>query len=488
MDRPSAGTRSGHACVIGSGPNGLAAAIVLAQSGVRVEVFEAEATAGGAARTMELTLPGFRHDFGSAVHPLGAGSPFFSSLPLDQHGLEWIHSPVPLAHPLDDGSAVMLERDLAAAEAALGEDGHIWRTFMRPFVEHWTKFAKDVLRPMPAIPRHPLLMGRFGLAAPLSAKFIARDFRNERTRALFAGLAAHSFLSLDEPLSGAFALLMAIPAHAVGWPIPRGGSQSLTNALVGYLEKLGGRLKTSCRIEKMESLFAYDVILCDVTPHQLLRICGNRFTRPYAYRLQRFRYGPGAFKVDYALSAPIPWKVPECARAATVHLGGSFDEIAASEKAARDGKHAERPFIILVQPSLFDSTRAPAGKHTAWAYCHVPNGSTVDMLPRIEAQIERFAPGFRDCVLGRRVLSPGDLERMNANLVGGDIQGGVLDITNFLCRPTWRHYRTSTVAPPPGEKKQRIYICSASTPPGGGVHGMCGYHAARATLRDLNRR
>jgi phytoene dehydrogenase-like protein len=482
MDRPK-----GNACVIGSGPNGLAAAIVLARAGLRVDAFEAEPIPGGAARTMELTLPGFLHDFGSAVHPLGAGSPFFSSLPLCEYGLEWIHSPAPLAHPLDDGTAIVLERDLGEAASALGEDGKAWRDLMQPFVEHWSEFAPEVLRPMPSIPRHPWLIARFGLSVPLSAKTTAHHFRSERTRALFAGLAAHSFLSLDEPLSGIFGLLMAISAHAVGWPIPHGGSQSLTDSLIRYFETLGGRLKTSCRIDSLDSLSPYDPILCDVTPRQLLRIGGNRFTRPYTRQLQKFRYGPGAFKVDYALSAPIPWKAHDCARAATVHLGGSFDEIAASEKAARNGQCAEHPFIILVQPSLFDASRAPAGKHTAWAYCHVPNGSTADMLPRLEAQIERFAPGFRDCVLARHVFSPADLERMDSNLVGGDIQGGVLDMRQFLFRPTWRRYRVATARPLPGENAQRIYICSASTPPGGGVHGMCGYHAARTAVADLKR-
>jgi phytoene dehydrogenase-like protein len=469
-----------NAYVVGSGPNGLAAAITLAQAGFQVEVLEAEAIPGGAARTMALTLPGFLHDFGSAVHPLGAGSPFFSSLPLADFGLQWIHSPAPLAHPFDDGTAVVLERDLTEAASALGEDGRAWRKMVQPFVEHWTEFAPDVLSPMPSIPKHPWLMARFGFSAPASARTIAHRFHNQRTQALFAGMAAHSFLGLDQPITGSFGLMMAIPAHVVGWPIPRGGSQSLTSALIGYLEKHGGTVKTSSRVDNLDSLSDRDLILCDVTPRQLLNIGRNRFSRAYARQLQEYRYGPGAFKVDYALSAPIPWKAHECTRAATVHVGGSFDEIFASEKAASEGRHAERPFIILAQPSLFDETRAPAGKHTAWAYCHVPNGSTVDMLTRIEAQIERFAPGFHDCVLARRVFAPADLEHMDSNLVGGDIQGGVFDIRNFLFRPTWRHYRTATV----GSNRQRIYICSASTPPGGGVHGMCGHHAARTALRD----
>jgi phytoene dehydrogenase-like protein len=464
------------ACIIGAGPNGLAAAIVLGQAGLQVDVLEAEATPGGAARTMELTLPGYRHDFGAAVYPLGAGSPFFSSLPLCDYGLEWIHSPAPLAHPLDDGMAVVLERDLSEAEASLGVDGKVWRKLMQAFVEHWSEFARDVLRPVPAFPKHPWLMARFGMNAILPASTIARRFRNERAQALFAGLAAHSFLSLDDPLSAAPGLLMAVLAHAVGWPIPRGGSQSLTDALCRYLATLGGNVKTSSRVETLSALPGYDLILCDVTPRQLLKLAGERLSDHYKHRLQAYRYGPGVFKVDYALHAPIPWNASDCGRAATLHLGGSFEEIAASEQAVRDGRHADRPFVLLAQPSLFDSSRAPQGKHTAWAYCHVPHGSNTNVLSKLEDQIERFAPGFRDCVATRHVSSPADLERMDANLVGGDIAGGVMDMRQFLFRPTWKHYATSA---------KDIYICSSSTPPGGGVHGMCGYHAAKMALSRL---
>lgn len=466
-----------RACVIGAGPNGLAAAIVLAQAGLRVDVFEAEPTAGGAARTLELTLPGFQHDFGSAVYPLGIGSPFFSSLPLAECGLQWIHSPAPVAHPLDDGTAVPLERDLAATTSSLGEDGKAWGDLVRPFVEHWCDFASDVLRPVSSIPKHPVLMARFGMKALRSARTIASRFRSERTRALFAGLAAHSCLGLNEVLSGPFGMLMAIPAHAVGWPIPRGGAQSLTNALCRYLEKLGGKISTSSRLENIEQLSDYDLQMFDVTPRQLLALAGDRLSGRNKRQLERFRYGPGAFKVDYALSSPIPWRAPECLRAATVHLGGHFDEVAASEETVRLGSHPEHPFVLLVQPSLFDPLRAPAGKHTAWAYCHVPNGSSMNMLQRLESQIERFAPGFQDCVLARRVFTPADLETKDANLVGGDIGGGALDANQFLFRPTRRHYATSDPA---------IYLCSASTPPGGGVHGMCGYHAARAALAKFS--
>ena len=466
-----------NACVIGAGPNGLAAAIVLAERAVKVQVLEAEPEPGGAARTLELTLPGFLHDFGSAVYPFAAGSPFFSSLPLSKHGLEWIHSPCPLAHPFDDGTAITLERDLRETESSLREDGKTWRRLMRPFAEHWTELSSEVLRPIHLLSRHPSLLGRFGLVAFPSAKTLWRFlFRNERTKALFAGLAAHSFLSLDEPLSAAFGVMLGAAAHAVGWPIPRGGARSLTNALCGHLAALGGEIKTSTHVEKLDSLPKYDATLCDVTPFQLVRMATSRLSTRYTLRLAKYRYGPAAFKVDYALLCPIPWKAAECLRAATVHLGASAEEIADSEATMRGGRHSERPFVLLAQPSLFDVMRAPAEKHTAWAYCHVPNGSQYDMLETMEEQIERFAPGFRDCVLARRVFSPAGLHKMDANLIGGDISGGSMDLKQFLFRPTWRHYATSA---------RDIYLCSSSTPPGGGVHGMCGYHAARLALSRM---
>jgi phytoene dehydrogenase-like protein len=465
-----------RACVVGAGPNGLAAAIVMAQTGFAVDVFEAEPTPGGAVRTLPLTLPGFLHDFGSAVHPWLVGSPFFSSLPLRDYGLECIQSSAPLAHPLDDGTAVVLERNLGDAAAGLGADGRAWRRLLGPFVEHWHEFAPEILQPVHLFSSHPLLMARFGMVAFRSAESLASGFRNERTRALFAGMAAHSFLKMDDPLSGAFGILLAVSAHAVGWPIPRSGSQSITNALCGHLAKLGGRVKTSTRVESLEALREYDVTLCDVGPRQLVRMAGERLSSEFRRRVENYRYGPGAFKVDYALSQPIPWKAKECERAATVHLGGSFAEIAASEEAMASGQPPGRPFMILAQPSLFDPTRAPSGKHTAWVYCHVPNGSRFDMLPRMEAQIERFAPGFKDCVLARKVFSPADLESMDANLVGGDIGGGAMDLRQFLFRPTRMQYATST---------KDIYLCSSSTPPGAGVHGMCGYHAARLALSRM---
>lgn len=469
---------SRRACVIGAGPNGLAAAIVLAQAGLQVDVCEAEPHPGGGARTLELTLPGFQHDFGSAVHPLAIGSPFFSSLPLHQHGLEWIHSPAALAHPFDDGTALTLERDLNVAAASLGPDRKAWQELFAPFVERWSDIANGVLAPIWLVPRHPWLLAKFGMRALLPATTLARSFKSERTRAIFAGLAAHSILSLRETASSAAAVMLGTALHSVGWPIPRGGAGAISQALCSYLGSLGGSVKTSRRIENITELSGYDLILCDVTPRQLLKIAGGRLSNSYQRRLGKYRYGPGVFKVDYALQAPIPWKAKDCVRAATVHVGGTFDEIAASEKLMRSGRYAERPFVLLSQPTVFDPARAPEGKHIAWAYCHVPNGSTVDMLRRLESQIERFAPGFRDCILARRVFSPSALETTDANLVGGDIAGGAMNLKQVLFRPTWRGYATSA---------RDIYLCSSSTPPGPAVHGMCGYHAAKLALSRMRR-
>jgi phytoene dehydrogenase-like protein len=480
MPAPTPIRRSGRACVIGSGPNGLAAAIVLAQAGMDVEVFEAESQPGGAARTMGLTLPGFHHDFGSAVHPLAVGAPFFPSLPLKDYGLEWIHSPAPLAHPLDDGTAVVLERDLSTAEPALGPDGRAWRSLMQPFVTRWDDLTDDILQPIPHWPKHPLLLARFGLTGLQPASFVARSrFRGERTRALFAGLAAHSVLALNHPFTTSFAMVLGIAAHAVGWPIPRGGAQSLTNALAGYLTHLGGRITLNRRIDKLSELPACDFTMCDITPRQLLALASEAkpvpLTSSYRRQLASYKYGPAAFKVDFALSRPIPWNAPACLRAATVHVGGSLAEIEASEAAMASGHTAARPFVLVAQPTLFDPTRAPAGKHIAWAYCHVPNGSTEDMVDRIESQIERFAAGFRASILSRHVSSPATLEAADANLVVGDIGGGAVCPGQLFFRPTRRQYRTSS---------PHIYLCSSSTPPGGGVHGMCGANAARMALRD----
>jgi len=472
------GTKPRCACVIGAGPNGLAAAIVLAQAGLSVDVYEAQPQAGGGARTLELTLPGFLHDFGSAVHPLAVGSPFFSSLPLQNYGLEWIHSSAPLAHPLDHGTAVILERDLQEAAAVLGNDGPAWRKLMKPFASRWSEFAREALRPLHLFPQHPFLLARFGLDAFRSAQSLAnQNFQSRRTKALFAGIAAHSVLSLDEPFSAAAGVLLGAAAHAMGWPIPRGGAQSITRALCAHLAQLGVTVQTSQPVETLATLPGYDLTLCDLTPRQLLLVAGERLSHQFRHRLMKYRYGPGVFKVDYALSSPIPWKAAECLRAATVHVGGSLEEIAASEYGMSHGQHSEKPFVLAVQPSVFDPSRAPQGKHTAWAYCHVPNGSDFDMLRRLENQIERFAPGFRDCILARRVFRTADLEAVDANLVGGDIAGGASDLRQMLFRPTRHQYATS--APD-------IYLCSSSTPPGGGVHGMCGCNAARLALSRLD--
>jgi len=469
-----------RACVIGSGPNGLAAAIVLAQAGMRVDVFESEAEPGGATRTLPLTLPGFLHDFGSAVHPFAVGSPFFTSLPLAEYGLEWIHGEAPLAHPLDDGTAVVMERDLGETERALGVDGPEWRRLVGPAAANWGDFAEDTLGPALRIPHHPLRMAQFGLTVVQSARGFARShFSSERTRAVFAGLAGHSMLSLDDPLTATVALMFGITIHACGWPIPRGGAQAIPRALIGYFQSLGGAVQTMRSIDAAafgELEANSDLILFDTAPRQLVEIAGERLPASYRRAFRRFRPGPGAFKIDFALSEPVPWHAAECRRAITVHLGGTLDEIAASEDAVAHGRVSERPFALLAQPTLYDSTRAPRGKHILWAYCHVPNGSSVDMTERIEAQIERFAPGFRDCVLARRVFAPATLEAMDANLIGGDIGGGALSLRQFFLRPTLRGYSTGT---------QKLYLCSASTPPGGGVHGMCGYHAAKTALRKL---
>jgi phytoene dehydrogenase-like protein len=471
-----------RACVIGSGPNGLAAAIVLAQAGLRVDVYETESEPGGAARTLPLTLPGFLHDFGSAVHPFAAGSPFFRTLPLAQHGLEWIHGDAPLAHPLDDGTAVVLERDLAATERALGEDGKAWRNLMQPAADDWDEFAEDILGPLLHFPRHPLRMARFGLSALESAQhFASSHFSNVRTRAVFAGLAGHSCLSFDEPLSATIGWMFGITIHAVGWPIPRGGAQAISNALIGHLCSLGGTVHTSRRIDAaaFKELEAdSELVFFDTAPRHLLAIAGDRLGDGYRRARKRFEAGPGAFKIDYALREPVPWRAQECRRAITVHLGGTLEEIAASEYAVAHGRCAERPFVLTAQPTLFDPTRAPEGKHVLWAYCHVPNGANFDMTDRVDAQIERFAPGFRDCILARHVSTPAILETMDANLLGGDIGGGALSLRQMIFRPTLRGYATGT---------RNLYLCSASTPPGGGVHGMCGYHAAQLALLQMKR-
>ena len=464
-----------RAFVIGSGPNGLAAAIHAAMAGMQVDVYEAEQVPGGAARTLPLTAPGYLHDFGSAVHPMAAGSPFFRSLHLEERGLEWIHADIPLAHPFDDGTAAVLLRDLDAACRALGRDGRAWRSLIEPLSSHWWSLAEDALGSLLRFPSEPFRMAGFGLHAMQPATLLAATrFRDARSRALFAGLAAHSFMRLDSPFSASIGLMLGAAMHAVGWPMPRGGAQSITTALIACLEELGGRLHTGQRIESLDQLpDPGGLVFCDVTPRQLLQIADRHLTPAYARQLSQYRYGPGACKIDYALHAPVPWTAPECRRALTVHVGGSMAEIAAAEAAVLRGQSPQKPFVLVTQPSLFDGSRAPAGKHVLWAYCHVPNGSDLDMTEQIEAQIERFAPGFRDCILLRRVSTPRTLEAMNANLVGGDINGGAFTLRQLFLRPTRHQYATSN---------RRIFLCSASTPPGGGVHGMCGYHAVEKAL------
>jgi phytoene dehydrogenase-like protein len=462
--------------VVGSGPNGLAAAITLAREGRAVLVLEAADDAGGGTRSAELTLPGFVHDVCSAVHPLALGSPFFRTIPWASLGLEWIHPPLALAHPLDDGTAPTLQRSLDATASGLGGDGPAYRRLISPLVNEWDRLADSLLGPL-RIPRHPFQMARFGLLGLRSARGLAdARFHGEPARALFAGVAAHSILPLEKPVTAAAGLMLSALAHIVGWPIPRGGAGRIAACLVDYLRTLGGELVTGARVDSLDALPPARATLLDVTPRQLLRMAGHRLSSPYRRALARYRYGPGVFKVDLALDGPIPWRSLECARAGTIHLGGSLSEIAASEAAVWRGTHPDSPFVLLAQSSLFDSTRAPEGRHTVWAYCHVPHASTVDMTARIEAQIERFAPGFRDRILARCTRGPAELERRNPNHVGGDIVGGVQDLRQLFTRPVVRlnPYATSVLG---------LYLCSSSTPPGGGVHGMCGFNAARAALR-----
>lgn len=464
--------------VVGAGPNGLAAAIVLARAGLSVRVVEAAETVGGGVRSAELTLPGFVHDVCSAIHPLGVASPLFRTLPLAEHGLDWIEPPAALAHPFDDGTAVLLERSPEAAVPTLGEDEERWRRLFAPLVRDAEPLLDDVLGPL-HLPAHPLTLARFGARAAPPATLLARlSFRGAKARGVLAGLAAHSMLPLSRPPSAAFGLMLGLLGHAVGWPFPRGGSQRFSEALAAYLRSLGGGIETGHRVESLAELGDARAVLLDVTPRGLLALAGDRLPTRYRRRLERYRYGPGVFKVDWALDGPIPWRAEECARAATVHLGATLEEIAASEAAPGRGEVAERPYVLLAQQSLFDASRAPAGRHTAWAYCHVPNGSAVDMAARIEAQVERFAPGFRDRILARSTLGPSALEGRNANYVGGDINGGAATLSQLFTRPAARVSPYTT--PLPG-----VFLCSSSTPPGGGVHGMCGYHAARAALRHL---
>ena len=463
---------SADAIVVGSGPNGLAAAIVLARAGLKTVVREAQPTMGGGLRSAELTLPGFTHDVCSAVHPLALSSPFFRSLPLREHGLDWIQPPAALAHPLDGGIAAMLERRLDATATGLGPGGDDWHRLHGPFVPHWDELTEDVLASPLRIPHHPLLMARFGLHAIRPATAVAGSLRGDRARALFAGNAAHSFLPLEATATAAYGLLLSVAGHAVGWPIARGGSQRFADALASYLRALGGEVVTGAPVEHLDELRAARIVMLDLGPHQVAQLAGDALPDRYRRSLQRYRYGAAAFKLDWALDGPVPWAARECSRAATVHLGGTLEEIAASEAAHERGTVHERPFILFVQPTLFDDSRAPAGKHTAWAYCHVPNGWTMDMTEAIERQVERFAPGFRERILARSVMAPADLQRRNANLIGGDINGGMMDLRQLIVRPVARldpvprrRSLASTSVRPAPRLAAVLMGCPATTPP-----------------------
>lgn len=469
------------AIVVGSGPNGLAAAITIARAGRSVLVLEAKETIGGGCRSAEITLPGFTHDICSAIHPLGLASPFFRSLPLEQYGIEWVQPEIALAHPFDDGTAAIIDRSMEKTLESLGEDAAAYQKLMQPLAENWETIIDSFfgpLRPQAIIP-HPFKMAQFGLPALRSAAALARSqFKGKAARGIFAGMAGHSMLTLDTPATAAIALILGLLAHAVGWPMPRGGSQKISEALAAYLRDLGGEVATGIEVKSLGALPPARVVLCDVTPRQLLRIAGNRLSGLYKRQLQRYRYGPGVFKLDLALDGPIPWTAAACRSAGTVHLGATLPEITASERAVWKGEHPEQPLVLLAQQSLFDCTRAPQGQHTVWAYCHVPGHSNVDMSERIEAQIERFAPGFRERILARHTVTAQGMEQYNANYIGGDINGGVQDMMQLFTRPV--------ISPMPYSTPDKsLYICSSSTPPGGGVHGMCGYFAARAALHHL---
>ncbi len=464
------------AVVVGAGPNGLAAAIMLARAGLSVLVLEAQGEIGGGTRSQELTLPGFVHDVCSAIHPFALNSPFFKIAPLEKLGVEWVYPPLALAHPFDNGHAATLERSLEATAQGFGDDAKNYLSLMRPLVADWDKMAADLLGP-PRFPSHPLLMARFGFYAVRSIRNLARQYFSEvQTKSIFAGVAAHSMLPLDKSPTASFALVLFIQAHLTGWPLVRGGTKGIPRALERHLKSLGGEVMVDCPVKNLSDIPPAKAVLFDLTPRQILAIAGDTLAPGYRRALQRYRYGTGVFKIDWALDAPIPFKASECSRAGTVHLGGTIEEIAASEKTVWNGYHPERPFVLLSQQSLFDSSRAPEGRHTAWAYCHVPAGSTIDMAEKIEQQVERFAPGFKERILARHVMFPADMERHDANYIGGDINGGVQDWGQLFTRPVMS---LSPYATP----IEKYYICSSSTPPGGGVHGMCGYHAARAALK-----
>lgn len=469
--------RDYDAVVIGSGPNGLAAAIALQQKGLQVLLIEGSNTIGGGMRSAELTLPGFTHDVCSAIHPMAVMSPFFNSLPLTQHGLEYIYPPTAAAHPFDDGTCATIDRSIANTARLLGEDEQAYKKLIQPIVDAWPAIADDLLGPL-HLPKHPLLLAQFGLKALQPATRLARRFNTMHAKGLLAGMAAHSIQPLTNTATSAIALVLMAAAHIKGWPMAKGGSQSTANALASYFTSLGGSIQTGLYISSLSQLPSCHAVLFDVTPRQLLQIAGHKFSSLYKWQLERYRYGMGIFKIDWALDAPIPFTAAGCLQAGTVHIGNTLEEIAEGERLSAKGLVAEKPYVLLAQQSQFDATRAPQGKHTAWAYCHVPNGSTKDMTDIIERQVERFAPGFKERILARHTFNNAQLEEYNPNYIGGDINGGIIDIGQLFTRPAMRlsPYRTSA---------KGLYICSSSTPPGGGVHGMCGWHAARRVLRDI---
>ncbi|MBS1566795.1 MAG: NAD(P)/FAD-dependent oxidoreductase [Bacteroidetes bacterium] len=465
------------AIVVGSGPNGLSAAITLQQRGLRVLLLEAKDTVGGGMRTAELTLPGYRHDICSAVHPMALASPFFRTLPLQAHGLEWLQPAVAAAHPFDDGSAALLLHSVEETAAGLGEDAVVYQRLVQTLVKDWPLIASDALGPL-RIPHHPLAMARFGLKALRPATGLAKRFATMHARGLWAGMAAHSILPLSKATTSAIGLVLTAAGHLGGWPVPKGGSQSIADALAAYFVSIGGEIETGVYVSSLQQLPSARAVLFDIGPRQLLSIAGHRFSSLYRRQLERYRYGMGVFKVDWALDGPVPFSAEGCRRAGTVHIGGTLEEIAAGEQASWMGRHPNRPFVLLAQQSLTDPTRAPEGKQVAWAYCHVPNGSTADRTAAIEEQVERFAPGFRERILARHTMNTAQFESYNPNYTGGDINCGAIDSRQLFTRPALRFspYRTSA---------KGLYICSAATPPGGGVHGMCGHHAALRALKDI---
>lgn len=469
--------RDYDAVVVGSGPNGLAAAILMQQNGLSVLLIEGKDTIGGGMRSAELTLPGFTHDVCSAIHPLSAASPYFQTLPLAEHGLEYIYPEIAAAHPFDNGKTAVLKKSIEETAAQFGDDAKAYKNLLEPVVKNWPLIAPDVLGPL-HFPKHPLAMAEFGLIGLRSAISVAGRFKTEEAKGFFAGMAAHAILPLTKMDTAAAGLVMLAAAHLKGWPLPKSGSQKIADSLASYFVSLGGKIETGTYIQSLEQLPSAHAVLFDITPKQLLQIAGHKFSAIYKWQLERYRYGMGVFKIDWALDGPIPFIAEECRRAGTVHIGNTLSEIAASEQQSWDGVHSESPFVLLAQQSLFDSSRAPEGKHTGWAYCHVPKGSNVDMTENIEKQVERFAPGFRDLILAKHTMNTAQVEEYNPNYIGGDINGGAIDLGQLFTRPAlrWSPYKTSA---------KGLYICSSSTPPGGGVHGMCGYYAAKRALKDI---